>query len=216
MERLIYQAGIQQQLGLDESFETAAGLAISRAEVRDFAYLQRSIEYFKNDKLMLDFFRRVSREPRLALLGKSRLFALAYNLNQGQIVDSLVTELNLRDLKPYPEPQNTLAYVKLIRGEDLDEARRTAENLVARFPSLIDYRVTLALAYIRSGDSIAARTILSPQLVEREGFREGWKVVVVAFLADLGEVDEARQLADSLNREAMTTDEIAFLAEIGF
>lgn len=216
VERLIYQAGVQKELGLEESSETAAGLAIARAEVRDFGYLQRAIEYFDNDNLMLDFFRRVSRDPRFALLGKSRLFALAYESNRMDIVDSLVDDLRLRDLRPYPIPQNTLAYVKLLRNEAIDEALRTAENLVARFPTLIDYRVTLALAYLRSGDSTAAREVLDPQLAERDGFRDGWKVVIVALQAEAGEQDQARLLADSLNRDDLTTDEIAYLTEYGY
>ncbi len=216
VERLIYQAGVQKELGLKESSETAAGLAIARAEVRDFSYLQRAIEYFGNDTLMLDFFRRVSRDPRFALLGKSRLFALAYQLNQTEIIESLVNELQLRDLRPYPNPQNILAYVKLLRGEDIDESRRTAENLVARFPSLIDYRVTLALAYLRSNDSTAASGVIKPQLVEREGFRDGWKVVIVALLDQQGETEKARLLAASIDPDALSMAESKFLAEYGF
>ncbi|MEZ5275604.1 MAG: hypothetical protein R3F07_04405 [Opitutaceae bacterium] len=215
VERLIYQAGIQKALGLEESSETAAGLAIARAEVRDFGYLQRSIEYFNNDTLMLDFFRRVSRDPRFALLGKSRLFALAYELKRDDIIESLVNELQLRDLRPYPQPQNTLAYVKLLRGDDIDEARRIAENLVARFPSIIDYRVTLALAYLQSNDAGAARGVLDPALAQREGFRDGWKVVVVALLKAQGLSGEAGELAGSIDRAALTTPEIDYLNGLG-
>jgi len=215
VERLIDLAGIQKILGLDDSFETAAGLAISRAEVRDFSYLQRAIEYFHNDILMLDFFRRVSRDPRFALLGKSRLFALAYEMNRTDIVESLMGELQLRDLRPYPLSQNVLAYVKLLLGEEIDEARSIAENLVARFPSIIDYRVTLALAYLRSSDVAAAREVLSPRLAQREGFRNGWKVVIVAMLIAQDETDRAHELLSSINRETLSAPERAFLEESG-
>ena len=214
VERLIYQAGVQKALGLEESSETAAGLAIARAEVRDFGYLQRSIEYFDNDTLMLDFYRRVSRDPRFALLGKSRLFALAYELNRTDIVESLVNELQLRDLRPYPQPQNTLAYVKLLRREDIDEARRIAENLVARYPSIIDYRVTLALAYLRSNNEDAASGILDPALAAREGFRNGWKVVIAALLSQQGDLEAARNVADTIERDSLTAPERALLEEL--
>ncbi len=215
VERLIYQAGVQKNLGLEESFETAAGLAIARAEVRDFGYLQRAIEYFDNDILMLDFFRRVSRDPRFALLGKSRLFALAYQLNRNDIIDSLIDELQLRDLRPYPPPQNTLAYIKLLRGEDIDEARRTAENLVARFPTIIDYRVTLALAYLRLEDGTAARSVLDPALAKREGFPNGWKVVIAALLTQQNEREDADFLLATIQVDALTTSEADFLKELG-
>jgi Tfp pilus assembly protein PilF len=215
VERLIYQAGVQKNLGLEGSFETAAGLAIARAEARDFSYLQRAIEYFDNETLMLDFFRRVSRDPRFALLGKSRLLGLAYQMNRNDIVESLIEELRLRDLRPYPQPQNTLAYIKLLRREDIDEARRTAENLVARYPTIIDYRVTLALAYLRSDDSLAARDILNPDLARREGFHDGWKVVIAALLAQQGKSDDANELAKTIQVDSLTSPEREFLEEIG-
>lgn len=110
----------------------------------------------------------------------------------------------------FPEdraPQNDLAYLNLLMGDNIPASREVAEKLVHDDPQLPAYRATLALARLRSNDPSGA-------LKAYEGIKfyvadslPSWIAVYVATIGANGQVDNARGLARTIPLDRLKPEE---------
>ena len=84
------------------------------------------------------------------------------------------------------EPQNDLAYLDLLLNENVPESMERTAKLVKRFPDMLAYRTTLALAHLRAGDAAAARKVYDGVTINWSTAKPGWHAVYAAVLAASG------------------------------
>ena len=113
------------------------------------------------------------------------------------------------------EPQNDLAYLDLLLNENVTSARESAGQLVKRFPEILAYRTTLALAHLRNGDAAAARTVYREFETDWSNAQPGWHAVYAAVLAASGEQTLALAHAREISTARLRAEERALIANLG-
>ncbi len=109
--------------------------------------------------------------------------------------------------------RNDCAYLNLLLGDELEEARRTAEELVAQTPGSLPHRTTLALAWYRLKDPARALQVYQGRDYDWSLALPGNRAVYAAVLAANGKGPEARQLAQSLPPDRLRKEELALITQ---
>jgi tetratricopeptide (TPR) repeat protein len=113
-------------------------------------------------------------------------------------------------VKVYPDdpaPQNDLAYLELLLGVNVENAWKTAQKLTAKYPDLIAYRTTLALADLRRKDSAGARKAYEKSTLVWDQALPAWQAVYVAVVGQLGDTNLARKLAATIPQARLKPEE---------
>jgi uncharacterized protein HemY len=111
--------------------------------------------------------------------------------------------------------QNDLAYLDLLLGENAAPALETAARLVGRFPEILAYRTTLALAHLRNGDAAEARKVYREISTDWNSAQPGWRAVYAAVLAASGEQALASSHAGEINIARLKAEERELIAGLG-
>jgi hypothetical protein len=114
------------------------------------------------------------------------------------------------------EPQNDLAYLDLLLNENVAAALELAGKFVKRFPDLLAYRTTLALANLRNADAVAARAVFAGIDTDWSAAKPGWYAVYAAVLAASGEHALANANARKINVSRLKPEERALIANLEF
>ena len=112
------------------------------------------------------------------------------------------------------EPQNDLAYLNLLLNENVTQALESAGQRVKRFPEILAYRTTLALAHLRNGDAAAARNVYREIETDWSAAKPEWHAVYAAVLAASGDEALARTHASQINIGRLKTEERALIANL--
>ena len=110
------------------------------------------------------------------------------------------------------EPQNDLAYLDLLLNENVAPVLESAAQRAKRFPEILAYRTTLALAHLRSGDAAAARKVYREFETDWGTAKPGWHAVYAAVLAASGEETLASTHAREINIARLKAEERALIA----
>ena len=113
------------------------------------------------------------------------------------------------------EPQNDLAYLDLLLGENIPSSLERAVQRVKRFPDVLAYRTTLALAHLRKGDAAAARKVYGEIETDWSTAKPGWHAVYAAVLAASGEQALAGAQAHAIDITRLKAEEQEFIAGLG-
>lgn len=113
------------------------------------------------------------------------------------------------------EPQNDLAYLDLLLNENIAPSLESAAQRVKRFPDVLAYRTTLALAHLRNGDAAAARAVYAGIETDWSTAQPGWHAVYAAVLAASGERALAGSHAREIHIARLKTEERALIAGMG-
>lgn len=113
------------------------------------------------------------------------------------------------------EPQNDLAYLDLLLNENVASSLERAAQRVKRFPDVLAYRTTLALAHLRSGDASAARKVYGEMGTDWNSAKPGWRAVYAAVLAASGERAAASTHAGEIEIARLKPEERALIAGLG-
>ena len=113
------------------------------------------------------------------------------------------------------EPQNDLAYLDLLLNENVTASLENASRLVNRFPEILAYRTTLALAHLRKGDAAAARAVYREIETDWSAAKPGWHAVYAAVLAASGEQALASTHAREIDIGRLKPEERALIANPG-
>jgi hypothetical protein len=136
-----------------------------------------------------------------------------------ELVERTGSTAELRDvlremLKRWPTDaalRNDDAYLSLLLGEKVEDARRTAEELVAQNPGSLPQRTTLALAWYRLKDPARALQVYQGRQYDWSLALPSNRAVYAAVLAANGRGPEARQLAKSLGPDRLRKEELALI-----
>ena len=113
------------------------------------------------------------------------------------------------------EPQNDLAYLDLLLNENVATSLERAAQFVKRFPDMLAYRTTLALAHLRTGDTAAARKVYGDIDTNWNAAKPGWHAVHAAVLAASGEQALASTHAARINLDRLKAEERALIGGLG-
>ncbi len=155
-------------------------------------------------------YREVRQSPFLAREGYAGLIRIAEASGQTRELRQILSEMTSR----FPQeiaPQNDLAYLSLLLGENIPQAKNTAERLVQQNPSVLAYRATLALALLKSEQPAAAEALLRDLPVDWRAVRPGWQAVHSAVRAANGETNLARTLVRQIPLERLKPEERALI-----
>ena len=113
------------------------------------------------------------------------------------------------------EPQNDLAYLDLLLNENIAPSLESAAQRVKRFPDVLAYRTTLALAHLRNGDAAAARRVYGGIETDWSTAQPGWHAVYAAVLTASGERALAGSHARTIHIARLKLEERALIAGLG-
>ncbi|HVY70756.1 MAG TPA: hypothetical protein VHH73_12570, partial [Verrucomicrobiae bacterium] len=143
---------------------------------------------------------------RQARAAYAALIRLAEESRNTARLRDLIKEIAAR----YPEdrePVNDLAYLDLLLQTDLPQATQKARELVEKYPHVLAFRTTLALANLRNKEFTAARLAYSGVEVDWSLALPGWRAVYAAVLGANGLRDEARRVASAIPLDRLKVEE---------
>jgi tetratricopeptide (TPR) repeat protein len=116
----------------------------------------------------------------------------------------------------YPSDEavrNDLAYLNLLAKTGVDAAAADALARAAAEPRIMAYRVTAALALLRTGQAPEARRLLDESgIPDWTRLQPGWRAVRAAVLGATGDPAAARQAARSIPTSRLKPEERALIA----
>lgn len=131
--------------------------------------------------------------PGYQELGRRWLLEAYYVLGREDDLLEILDKISYEDYEDEPMQQNLLAYLNLLYRRDLGPHKSKVEELLSDYPTAVDFRLTLALAYLREDASEEAF-----ELVERlpnfdAATPRYLRVISSAILAANGEREAALQ-----------------------
>lgn len=158
---------------------------------------------------ILQSLRKVVEDPRPVLLAHLRLAEREDDLEKLLSIMKEMAELHPSDL----EPQNDLAYLKLLARRDVHASLEIAERLVATNPDWLAFRTTLALAYLRTKPQAAA-AVYRGLKVEWSKVPPAWKAIHAASIAASGSLEEARKVVLGIPTSLLRKEELALIRSL--
>ncbi len=135
----------ESELAWDKTFHFIQYQPQALQYVGDYAYQIAAWSQAKR------IFEQMARFPNYALASQIQLLHIAEKEeNLPEIVSHLEQILILKpEMK---DARNDLAYIRLLQNQKIDESLETVQNLVKADPTVLSYRSTLALAYLKKGN----------------------------------------------------------------
>jgi tetratricopeptide (TPR) repeat protein len=209
----LYQVRAQMEQGQKELANVNWTLAHQRAasNAEQTLYLAQYAEKIGAHTEAIRAYRRVSEllpNHRPTLLALLQLVAKHGSTRETRDVVSLIVQRFPEDTSA----QNDHAYFNALLGENLEAARQVGELLVKAQPEMLAYRVTLALAWLRSNRAADAWKLLGPLKLDWTQKHPGWRAVFAATLNATGDAAGAKRIADSLPLDVLRPEERALVA----
>jgi len=158
---------------------------------------------------------RLTREPSTQRAACLTLLRLAESEKNTREIRGALEQI----LRLFPQDKaaaNDLAYMNLLLGEKIPESTALAFEQQGKDPLLMSYRVTAALALLRTGRAERALRLyddLEPgQLAE---LRPRWKAVYAAVLKASGNPARAMEIAKSIRTDLLLPEEKDLLKGLG-
>ena len=112
------------------------------------------------------------------------------------------------------EQRNDLAYLDLLLGENMADARAASERLAKEYPSFLSFRTTLALARLRAKEPEKANALYEGVNLDWGAVMPGWQAVRVAVLAANGKTNLARVAAKRIPMDRLKPEEKALIQPV--
>jgi hypothetical protein len=151
IERLILEAQAQRSLGRDEAYVSTVERAIARADINDFKTLEGYLKRLKSRDFLIKLYEKFVTFPTTAAECDANRLLFAYEERDVEEIDQIIQRQRLAAMKDFPASMSLLAYLRGLRKVGLLENIREMETLVAKYPGVIDFRVSLALNYFQQG-----------------------------------------------------------------
>ncbi|MBI3880950.1 MAG: hypothetical protein HY301_12940 [Verrucomicrobia bacterium] len=154
-------------------------------------------------------YRRLAENPPTAKAAYTELVRLQQVIGNTRDVRDAVAEL----MAKFPQEaaaQNDWAYLTLLLNEGVEEGSKIATLLFQKYPSMLAYRITFALAQLRLHDPAKAMTAFQGAIMDRvdwSGTLPGWQAVYAATLAGNGQLENARKFARQIPMPGLKPEE---------
>lgn len=210
LERLILEARALRELGQNEAFVSTVERAIARADETQFSLVERLLRQLGEERFLIALYEKFASIPSTAVRSNANLLVYAYRQGDADRLDRIAARMRVESLDAMPVAQGLLAYVKGLQGEDADRNCEVLERLVSRYPSVIDFRVSLAVNYLRAGFKADAGAILADAGMDALSGLPGMYAVSLAILESVGELP-AEVPSASTDAPEMLPQERAFI-----
>jgi tetratricopeptide (TPR) repeat protein len=140
-------------------------------------------------------------------------FLVTLNLSDLEVARGVAGEIYDR-YPDDPSSKNNLAYLSLLLGKDMDQAREMSEALVEDHPSMMGFRTTLALALLKTGDADRAWTVLDTDAIDWTQEDGSSRIVVALVAQETGRSTKAREYVADVDPDDVLPAERELLAQI--
>lgn len=208
---LLYRGRAARELGKPEESATFYRKAIvEAAPSRDLlwyviSYLQRIGE----DRVLEQELEKLTANPASARQAFAALVPIVQKRQDAEELYLLYDRM-LKQLPSDPVMQNDHRYFAALTGRRADVSG--GRELVAKEPHMLAYRVTLALAHLKSGQQEAALKVFDGITLDPAQIQPYQRAVLAAVLGANKREKEARQLARSVPGEQITVQEYELIA----
>ncbi len=206
----LYRGRAARELGRPEESSTFYRRAIvEAAPTRDtlryvIAYLQRVGE----DRVLEQELRKLAQNPAFAREAFAALVPIVQKRQDAEEL-YLLYDAMLKRLPADSVVQNDHRYFAALTGRRTDVTG--ARELLAAEPRMLAYRVTLALAHLKNGQPEAAMQVFDGITLDPAQIQPYQRAVLAAVLGTNGRQAEARQLARSVQGDAVTVQEFELI-----
>jgi predicted Zn-dependent protease len=122
----------------------------------------------------------------------------------------------LYGLDPHnPAVRNDIAYAELLLGQRVPDNLELAKALVEAAPHVLAHRVTLSLAWLKSGYPLSALGVVLNLPINWLGASASFRVVAAAVLMSSGYVHDAQRMAQGLEPQSLLPEELELLEAYG-
>lgn len=161
IERLILEAQAQRSLGRMQAYVSTVERAIARAEVNDYRTLEGYLERLNNGEFLNRFYEKFINFPSTVAEADSKRIISAYDVGDEETINDILDRQRIESLRKFPASQSLYAYLSGLRQQGVLQNIREVESLVAKYPGVIDFRVSLALNYFQEGYMREASEVLN-------------------------------------------------------
>ncbi|MFP6899615.1 MAG: hypothetical protein VCA36_01650 [Opitutales bacterium] len=172
--------------------------ALRLAKASDLPILRKFVLLHEDKDTLVALLKRLAKEPQLRHWASALLIL---TLQRAVDAEPLVEALSSMQIEEYgndPETANRLSRLKALHGQDLNTCRKIAEQLVARYPEIREYRFTLALVYQESNRPKEALRLLEGMLSTNPTECPTQRLIGARALLANGFSSEANKLVDGL------------------
>lgn len=218
-ETMLLRARAHQQLGNVAQFQETVNLLADVADIEagnldDFMMTEAALVSMKQWPNLLKLYRRLSQTRPFEAVGKQKLLYGYYIVGDGTSVADMLEDVDYDDFQDQPSAQNFLAYLNMLHRRDITPHRTKAEQLLAEYPSVIDFRLTLSLAYLLNGRPQDALSLLEGLPTFDETTPRYFRVISASVMEANGQLEQARDLLGDLNTQDLLQAEQRLLADL--
>jgi hypothetical protein len=208
----LYRARVARELKKDRQAATHWAQAhwLAGDNVRALWYLAEYAERLGQSAEAIKAYRRLTRNGEAARPAFLALVRLTERTEGTAVLRSVLQEVATR-FPDDPAPRIDLAYLDLLSGVNLAQAKAVAQQLCSQHPEMPAYRTTLALAHLRHNETAAAQALFQDTRVDGSSLLPGWQAVRTAVLGASGNREAARQLARQIAADRLKPEERALV-----
>lgn len=161
MQKLFLRIHIIEAQGTREERDELLELMVDVVDSSQVDWLETVLIARERRDLVIRMYQRLEQTLENPFPARMKLLKHYYHAGEGSALAQLIGKLDPAQLSPLPVQKSLLLYLKFIMNQEMEDARRAMETLVAEYPGIIDYRVLLALAYSLSGETSEAADLLN-------------------------------------------------------
>jgi len=208
---LLYRGRAARELGRPEEAATFYRRAIvESAPSRDIMwYVINYLQSIGENKVLEQELESLTDNPSVARQAFAALVPIVQKRQDAEELYRLYDRM-LKRLPSDTVAQNDHRYFAALTGRSTDIGG--ARELVAKEPQMLAYRITLALAHLKSGQEDAAMKVFDGVTLDPGQILPYQRGVLAAVLGANGREAEARQLANSIPGDAVTVQEYQLIA----
>ena len=146
-ERRFLHSLILRQNGKEADADYELQESLRLAQPSDFPILRKFVLLHEDSEALIALLMRLAKEPGLGRWANPLLVMTLQRTADAEPLEEVLTRMQLVEYSDDPETANRVSRLKALHGQDLHGCRKVAEQLVAQYPNIREYRFTLALIY---------------------------------------------------------------------
>jgi predicted Zn-dependent protease len=158
-------------------------------------------------------YRRLTEFPQHSRMAYAALVQIAERSSHTRDLRELMAEIMTR-IPDEVAARNDWAYLTLLLQENVENAQQIAQKLHQQAPNFLAYRISLALAHLRSNNPQAALALLKDVAVDWPKVSPGWQAVFAATLAANGDTNAAKFIARSIPAKSLKIEERQLISSL--
>ena len=189
----------------EEEWRSVAG-ALPLEKPETLAYIAAYEEQIGAPREALRAYREMANRKETALPGLIGLIRCQPRNTSASVMIPLYEEL-LAATPDFMEAVGDLAYLNLLKGEDLAQSAAISEKLLSAQPDLLARMSAVALGRLRFGDIKGALAVYDARKIDWNSAPEPWRAVRVAVLRAAGDTSAAISMASTINPAVLRPEE---------